>query len=70
MTSRPSTRGQAQVQDEGVRPARAHEREGGRAVARRDDGEPGVLEVVADEAGDLRLVLDDEDRAHGAPGTG
>ena len=61
---------QAQVQDEGVRPACTDERQRGRAVARRDDGEPGVLEVVADDAGDLRLVLHDEDGAHGAPGTG
>ena len=36
----------------------------GRPVGGDEDLEPGVLEVVAGELGDLRLVVDDEDRLH------
>ena len=35
-------------------------------VDRRQDGEPGVLQVVAGEGDDLRLVVDDEDGLHRA----
>ena len=38
--------------------------QGGVAVGGNEDGEPGVLEVVAGELGDLRLVVDDEDGLH------
>ena len=60
---------QAEVEDERVGPPGPGEREGRGSVGGADDREPRVLEVVADEARDLRLVLDDEDRAHGSPNT-
>ena len=46
-------------------PTRPREREAAGPVARGEDGEAGVFEIVADERCDLGLVLDDEDRAHG-----
>ena len=55
---------QAEVEDERVRPPGAERGDRRGAVGRGEDGEPGVFEVVADEPGDLGLVLDDEDRAH------
>ena len=53
------------------RPAGARGRARARPRRRRAvrTAKPGVLEVVADEGGDLGLVLDDEDGAHGAPET-
>ena len=56
--------GQAEVEHDGVGPARAGQREAAGAVARGEHGEAGVFEIVADERRDLRLVLDDQDRAH------
>ena len=35
-----------------------------RSVAGGQDGEPGVLEVIAGELDDLRLIVDDEDGLH------
>ena len=56
---------QAEVEDDRVGPARPCQREAARAVARDEHGEAGVFEIVADERGDLGLVLDDQDRAQG-----
>ena len=66
-TSRPSIPRQPQVQDHGVGAAGAREDQARLAVGGGEDGEPGLLEVVADEGRDPRLVLHDEDRAHAAP---
>ena len=40
--------------------------QGGFAVGGDERGEARVLEIVAHEAGDLRFVLDDQDRSQGA----
>src|SRR5262249_2249317 len=56
--------GQPEVEDDRIGAAGAGERETPGAIAGGQDAEPGVLEVVADEARDLRLVFDDEDGLH------
>ena len=61
VTSRPSSPRQAEIEHHEVRASRAGRRERGRAVGRREYGEAGVLEVVAGELDDARLVVDDED---------
>ena len=61
---------QPEVQDDGVGTSRPGEREAAGTVAGDEHRKAPVFEVVADEAGDLRLVLHDEDRAHEAPGRG
>ncbi len=59
--------GQAEVQHDQIRTALADRRQRGRTVARREDREARVLEVVAGQGGDLRFVIDDEDGLHVGP---
>ena len=57
--------GQSQVQHHKVGPARAHSAERGRPIDRREHGEPTVLEIVADQLHDPRLVVHHKDGRHG-----
>src|SRR6266508_333607 len=59
--------GQAEVEHDQVGPGAADVGECGVAVARHEHLEPCVLQVVADEPRDLRLVLDDQDQLHPPP---
>ncbi len=59
--------GQAEVEHDEIRPIAPDRGQGGLAVGRRAHGEPSVLEIVAGEVRDLRLIVHDEDRLHRRP---
>ena len=61
---------QHQVEDHERRVVPAEERQRLLAIGRRDDGEPFLLEVQAQQVDDVALVVDDEDGFHGARGYG
>ena len=65
----PVEAGQAEVQDDQVRPPRPRRAQRGRAVECREDGEAAVLQVVADELHDPRLIVNHENgQPHGFGG--